>query len=532
MMLCAKLGTGQSVLSFNENWESNSFGTNQWVANGGDGQCSITDYGVNGSKTLNIGHLESRQGNGISFIESPILDATAISKGLITFSFKYKTNNQANSRWEILRAYCDYGNGWELLSDFSFYGAISWHEYRTTLQPALGKLFKVRLECEPYADSSFGGWLLDDIQITSSQTPYFKVEPTVLAPAQGALGIKVDWHTPILSDTSSYAADTIKLYVPLNSNYAIFDTTDIGGSVFNLEGIPNAYLHSIDFKKDYFHLPLNYGPQTFKIHLIDWDQKLWLDTLGPFLALRTENWERNVSLNLKRYPKVKNLGVFLEPLCEYQTVYFPNLVSTYGEKKVYADSYMIDRLPNPYFYYCLRSENFYLDLHILDIATGKEIVMGNTPQEEPSYNLYRWQESLPLNYTIMNANPLSNTSYLDGAVEKGWYSYFVEATYPNQQVLYSDTARAYMHTSAGLYELSSTQVKLYPNPASLELHIAAAQTIIGVELLNSQGRQAASILPGPVKQLSIALSTIAPGLYFARITFNDGSVQSYSFMKE
>ena len=526
LLLSATGLLGQATLPFSEDWESGTFVTNGWAANNGDGFANAMANGVNGSLALNFGHAIPRLGNAPTTIESPWIDATEAKSGLLYFSFEYAFLNADSTRWEMLQVYCDTGSGWQLVIELSYFASLDWRTYTTHLQQAMGTNFRLKFQVLAESESASGTWLVDNINVWSSSKVDFTVESTVNANPVTGLGIGLTWNEPASNSAVSYATDTLNYHTneELGHNYSGLKWAY--GPVFPISSFSNSLFYEFEFMQHVSSIPLS--RVVFNIRFIDWDAQLLIDSLGPFISDGNSKWVKKIPLNLREFNNINNLGVFVEPL---DTNIYNCVIPEFVLGSYITEPHSFGYKLTPPIWNIPFGYEFLMNLVLLDKQTGKKIYLAGS-KSTPTYNLHRWQESLPLNYTLMNATPLSDTSYFDAAVEKGWYSYFVEATYPNQQVLYSDTARAYMPTSAGLIEPSHAQVSLFPNPAQHQLHINTQQSITGLQLLNSQGRQVANLLPEPTQALTVPLVAFAPGLYVARITFANGTVGSYTFVKE
>ncbi len=519
-------GYSQATLPYNEDWESGTFFTHGWTVNNGDGFANAMFNGVNGSLALNMGHHIIRTGNTPTTIESPWIDATTAQTGLLYFSFNYAFLNPDSTRWQILQVHCDTGGGWQLLTEFSHFSSFDWKVYTTHLPQVLGKTFRFKFQTFPESDTAAGTWLIDNIGVWSSNTFSFKVQASVNANPETGLGIGLTWNEPVSNTAVTFNTDTLHYH-----NYQALDGFNTMlkwgyGVVFPLSSYNNSLLYEFEFLQNNQFVPLKRF--VFKIRFIDWDSQLIIDSLGPFISDGNNEWVQKIALNLRKFNNINNLGVFVEPLEKFNSTYvIPTLAL--GDYTVETHSFYCSLTP-PFYGFPIENE-LLMNLIVLDEQTGKKIYIPRH-KSKPIYNLYRWQELLPLNYTIMNTSVLQDTTFNDSAVEKGWYSYFIKAIYPNHEALYSDTARAYMPTSAGFQEVANTAVVLYPNPARLQLNIASQHSIVGLEMLNNQGTQLPVGLKTPTQQLVIPLDTYAPGLYIARLKFANGMVGSYTFIKE
>lgn len=521
----------QATLPFAENWESGTFVTNGWTVNNGDGFANAMANGVNGSLALNFGHAIPRLGNAPASIVSPLIQIPNSSTGQLSLSFDYLFQNPAATKWELLSVFIDKGNGWQFIFEFSHIESYSWQFYKTIINCDPGQSIRLKLMVQPLNDEAFGYFCIDNVAIESlgENTVDFNIT-TVVQSATQPIGISSKWSTPQIKPTNSFKIDSSFYYFD-GDTISYWQQQNWGyGTIFDLSSFTNPCLYELDFQQfELEGIPMERFP--YRVHIIDYSKKESLATFGPFVTNGVSFWVKNIPLNLASYPEVDSVAILIEPLMFIFLVHYYGVPFVAGDVLPNTNSCQVSL--NDLTFYPTES-NLRLKLKIAQQLPSKS-TLSNTSQfakETPTYNLHRWQESLPLNYTLMNATPLSDTSYFDAAVEKGWYSYFVEATYPNQQVLYSDTARAYMPTSAGLNEPTHAQASLFPNPAQHQLHISTPQSITGLQLLNSQGRQVANLLPEPTQALTVPLAAYAPGLYVARITFANGTVGSYTFVKE
>ncbi|HOE58963.1 MAG TPA: T9SS type A sorting domain-containing protein [Bacteroidales bacterium] len=302
------------------------------------------------------------------------------------------------------------------------------------------------------------------------------------------------------------------------------------GCAFHLDSFENPIIESISFlQTHYIYVPHNRS--HFCVGFMDMHTMKMIDSLGPLITpppprpqmINDTVWVRNIPLNLKKFQGYDSLLIMIIPLGLYPTLSrdigpaltCDNCPTSSGHKHSYKYFFEVG-----YFEFWRHGE-FYIELTILDGVTGKRYVLK--PGEKPAYNIFRWQETLPLNYQLMTAEHLADTFWMDTEVSKGWYDYFIEATYSKAQTYYSDTVRVYFPTSEGVEESTSGRMRIWPNPVRDVLFIESKEPIIRIEVYNMQGIRVMQEALSEVSSYRLSMQKLHSGMYHVCMFDKKGS---------
>jgi hypothetical protein len=529
-MLVTSFATlAQTALPFTETWESGTFSTHGWTTNSGNGYITLGPGGTSNSTAVNLGHESTQSGINPVVLDSPILDGTYTTSGLLTFSFDYRFDNPDSTRWHYLKVYCNTGQDWELLHEFSFHASFGWKEFKTHLGMAYGKNFQIRFISAREADSAYGQWYVDNIQLSGTETPYFPLQTIIKTENPDNFGVQLLWNEPNNQINQIYLVDSLKPYSlnGISSHYQ--EINWVYGSVFNLAEFHNNLLYSIDFRQ-YYYYPFEQGRSCFRFHIIDWETKTRIDSIGPFITSSSSDWIKGISLNLKNYPSVTRLGIFLEPLTIISNLGFPSLMGDNAGDDSSSFRVELNDLNN---YTSSWAGEFYMNLILYNPITDEKSV--HHPMESkssPLYTIYRWKQSMPLNYTLMNAIAQTDTAYFDTEVEKDYFSYYVQANYADGSHILSDTSTIYFPLTQGIVNPASVKIELSPNPAQQHIKLKSNNTMESAEIINTNGKHLIIYTINTQKEAVIPVSQLSSGIYILRIINTDGSRCQLRFIKE
>lgn len=526
----------QTSLPFSENWESGTFSTHGWTTNSGNGYITLGPGGTSNSTAVNLGHESTQSGINPVVLDSPILDGTYTTSGLLTFSFDYRFDNPDSTRWHYLKVYCNTGQDWELLHEFSFHASFGWKEFKTHLGMAYGKNFRIRFASAREADTAYGSWYLDNIVITGAETPSFPLQTIAKTENPENLGVHVLWKNPVSNSNTNYTRDSISYYDSCGVNTYLGDPRKAYGTVFDISSFGYPLLYQLDFQQT-FHSEYMKGKSVFQVRIYDWDTMELLDTLGPFITKHINTGigfissfpENGFSLNLKQYSNVKNIGIFLEPLVNVFGYMYPAI--TGDDCLDNSNSYVITKHPFNIFSDSWVGK-FTIKLHILDQSPISSSNLNIVEKGSPTYSIYRWKQSLPLNYTLLNSIAQTDTAFFDTEVEKDYFSYYVQANYADGSHILSDTSTIYFPLTQGVVNPASVKIELSPNPAQQYIKLKSNNTMESAEIINTNGKRLIIHMINTQKDAIIPVSQLSSGLYILRILNTDGSRSQLRFIKE
>jgi hypothetical protein len=148
------------------------------------------------------------------------------------------------------------------------------------------------------------------------------------------------------------------------------------------------------------------------------------------------------------------------------------------------------------------------------------------------YNIWRTQDDAGVGpFVLLNSSPVTGLTYADvhpNTTEPGsmWY-YFVTTpmvrSYDNVQICEpsSDTILI-TFPAVGVNNLGGNSINVYPNPANDVVNIVSTTDIRTVEVLNYIGQLVYTNTSVSGKTMQLHVSTLQAGVYFVKVTANDG----------
>ncbi len=498
-----------------EDWSSGQFSTNQWTTNSGNGFITISDEGTAYSKAVSMGHNSTQQGIDSVTLTTKWYDASGITKGILLFKFNYRLLNPDTTRWPLLKIYCDNGTGWQKLYEMTFDSTMNWQEIKTSLEVAKGHQFRLMWVAAREADTAYGTWLIDDIVVEApSNETYFPLNASHDS-TSNSHKVKLKWQSPRQSNLTDALSDsTIKFYSNPNPVNLFCQNLKWGyGSCFDNRIFKTGFLYEVNFHHSVYY---NFkGRSRYKLHLVNVSNKEILKTFGPFTTTKESGWERNIPLNLVQYENVDTIAVLLEPLDYNGDVCMPAI--SQGVSQTITNNIVLMRL-----YYdvalSILHDNFQalVDVKVLT-SEGKF-----TSLSPISYEVNRWEQSIPLNYTTMATVDSSSYSFTDDEVSPNWYSYYITAKYADGNTINSDTTIIQVPTSQAIKELDQNRVTVYPNPLrGRTLQFTNPQVIQSITIKDMLGRTVYSTENREQVNSAIHLSDIPAGNYVIQILLTD-----------
>ncbi len=519
-IFCPIVSHAQTSLPFSETWESGQFSTHGWAVTQGSGQCLITNEGISGGKAVKLGHLSSQTGIDSVVLQTPLLDATNVAEGILLFRFGYKLMNPDSTKWPLLKVYCDAGAGWERLYELTYNASYDWRELKTHLTMAVGHQFRLMWVASREADSVNGQWLIDNITISGpSDKPFFPLT-AVAENSVDQYQAKLNWQKPqvngttgaFLYDTIDYFGDSIfyNVYLQmLNCGYGIR---------VKYNQWQNDYLYELSFHHQSW---LGFtGRSSYNIQLMNLNTREIVKTIGPFTTTCTVGWEEHLPLNLSQFNGIDTLAVLIEPLTYNPESCMPGVSVNSGDHFGHDHNIALSLYDQSYIFYMNNIEPV-LRLTLLT-PEGKQFTV-----DPSSYNVHRWQQSLPLNYNLMATTDSTSTEWFDSDVTKGWYSYFVEANYSDGSAIHSDTVAVEMPSGIGIQETVTTHPAVFPNPVTgNKIRFSNADQIVLASVYDLTGRCLLQTSANDARQEGIDVSMLTNGHFIVKMLLKDGTTIS------
>ena len=498
-----------------EDWSSGQFSTNQWTTNSGNGFISISDEGTAYSKAVSMGYNSTQQGIDSVTLTTKWYDASSITKGILLFKFNYRLLNPDTTRWPLLKIYCDNGTGWQKLYEMTFDSTMNWQEIKTSLEIAKGHQFRLMWVAAREADTAYGTWLIDDIVVDApSNETYFPLIASHDTTSNNH-EVKLKWQSPRKSNSTTALTDsTLKLYNSPDPVDIFAENLKWGyGSYFDNRPFKTAFLYEVSFHHGTYY---NFkGRSRYNINLVNPNNREILKTFGPFTTTKESGWERNIPLNLIQFENVDTLAVLIEPL-DYNYLFCMPALSISFNPNTYSISLVMSLYNNSVYGFHHDAAGPMIEIKILT-SEGKLVSLSPI-----SYEVNRWEQSMPLNYTTMATVDSSSYSFTDDEVSPNWYSYYITAKYADGKTINSDTTNIQVPISQAIKELDQNRVTVYPNPLrGRTLQFTNPQVIQSITIKDMLGRTVFSTENREQINSAIHLSDIPTGNYVIQILLTD-----------
>ncbi|NTW23874.1 MAG: T9SS type A sorting domain-containing protein, partial [Lentimicrobium sp.] len=221
------------------------------------------------------------------------------------------------------------------------------------------------------------------------------------------------------------------------------------GVAYDMSAYPDALVNSIDFHHASWGTT---GTWNYKIHVYNWDTKTLIGTYGPFQTTGNDTWEMGVELPNVSTGGASIVAILMEPLSNSSTDAYPDMSSddaanpqgsifgSLSDVNAIGSSAIGNFLMEAYIYTAnaaVRATPVTFELVqapaatpriqnnnvLTDNLTIKQDVNRNSRDEDAfvGANIYR--------DGMLIAEMLTDTSYLDAAVEPGVYNYCITYVY-------------------------------------------------------------------------------------------------------
>jgi hypothetical protein len=145
------------------------------------------------------------------------------------------------------------------------------------------------------------------------------------------------------------------------------------------------------------------------------------------------------------------------------------------------------------------------------------------------YNVYRAFEMDA--YEMLNTAPVADTMYLDVIDlnhEWGTFYYYVTAVYNNSETNSFLCESPESNTievewpAVGIHDLGAGSIQVYPNPATEIVNVKSDYTINAIEVMNFLGQTVYTRSGVDAKASKINVSNLQAGVYFVKVTTQQG----------
>lgn len=229
------------------------------------------------------------------------------------------------------------------------------------------------------------------------------------------------------------------------------------GVAFDFTAYPDALVNAVDFHHASWGTTGNW---EFKIHVIDWDTKTLIETVGPFTTENNDDWENGIELGDVDCGGAATVALLMEPMGNAAADAYPDLSSDNAadpQGSIYGDLADYNAIG------ASTIGNFLMNVHIYTgnaDAPSMPVIISSTEgplaqaKAAPAKTTFNPEQvitqnvSLSKEYEVLGVNvyrdgemiafvPSPDTFYLDMDLEPGLYDYCVSSVYTDDGGLHT-----------------------------------------------------------------------------------------------
>jgi len=496
------------LLPFFEPWTQGSFTFNDWTFSPEQGNWMINADEGNPLPDAEFPGEPPR--NDYEFyLESPVLNAMGVQCAKIWLDFDYSLVDNNLTSQEQLLAEIYYNNRWHKIMTFTNNGDVAWTAQHFEISIVKGKTFRIRFTAKGLLSTDIISWNIDNIHIYSVCNP-----PVNLAGDAIGYDVQLTWSSPDCSGNGFLLNEGFEeqQFPPPNWTQTI---TNTNATWSHSDAASFFGVHSGSFSAgvmwDYYH------------------QDEWLIAHNIEITGNLQFWsfayQGSVHLDHYYVKASADHGVTWDVLLDMSAL--PSYPGSSGYNQ-WNEPYNIDMSAwsgevIDIAWQAVDGDNLGLwyAWAIDDCTIGtKKVLLSGMTRSSLEYDIYR-QDSGSGDYNKINPEPVADTSYLDPSLPPGEYSYYVNAALGECTfVTSSDTINIDVIT--GINGTEDSRLNLFPNPADDFVNIASVYMIKKVEMMNFTGQMVYNNPFVENTKLQMNVSALQPGIYFARITTNQG----------
>jgi len=496
-------------IPFTENWDSQTFDTNNWSFPNSQGNWTILINEGDSAPCAAFTGLPSKS-NYTYTLQSPWFDATGLICDSIYISFDLKlvgTNNTGNEKLSIFLEYDTVNNSVFLSKNIR---NLPWKNYQILLPKVHGRIFRVQIVAYGEFSTNLSSWMIDNFSISKKcRRPndfYAWGEPE-----QNQCRVVMTWSPPDCTNPdliefifdngcpdTQYGgvSDEIWLgnYFPINQ-YSVYSGTILDFKLYITS------IMSDTLKIDVFdeNRVLLGSSQKFSCQNTYWDTipVSPIQFTGPFYVMLKFIHGDGTFLAVDKGQFYKQNLSWIKDHDTWQ------LTSTYVGH--YADSII-----------CLMRVTAEISGKKIVLTTGDSTILLG-------YNVFKKDQGQS-NFTKINQTLVTDTTFYDWLTS--WIStYAVTAVYENCEYDLSNYHSIHMEGDcySSLSDNNKTPFSLYPNPASDYVGVKCGVSIEQIKLYDMFG-----ILMKEKQNIhedftEIPVDNLTTGIYFIVLTTRDGT---------
>ena len=539
-------------LPFCETWDQASFAYNEWTFAPDQGNWEITTAAGNPEPSADFNWVPITPNYSYGLV-SPTLNCGPWNCATIWLDFDWKLIDRNATGNEMLTVDVYWGSMWHEVLELANNGSVDWSSEHLDITDAGGKAAKVRFTAHGDNTEDILHWYVDNICVYGVCNAPVDLELT----SQSQNNVTLTWTAP---ECVSGGGGTIMEFIfddgtaengwAINPGYLIWLGTE-----FPIDPSYSGVIQSVD-------VWFGWGPGTpgLSVDIFDGSQTLvgssdpftspsetWLNIPmpdvpfnGPFYAM--VKWDNVSYQNFEGYDEngpyaATDLAWYYDGTAwthmSAAAGTVPGVFMIRATALVGGDVQTILLVPGqepigtlevPQGVFSQSGQSFdtknYQTMGVVDNADTAQM-MG--------YNVYRAFETDP--YELLNATPVQDTTY-DDVIELthpyGMFYYYVTAIYNDSETssfLCESPESNIVDVSwpaVGIDDLGAGSIRVFPNPATEIVNVKSDFTIDNIEVMNFLGQTVYTQRGMDVKATKINVSNLQAGVYFVKVTTQQG----------
>jgi len=549
-------------LPFCEDWEFSSFAYNDWTFDPDQGNWTTNVTVGLPAPSADFSWLPFVVDYSNSLI-SPVLNAGPYSCATIWLDYDYKLVDRNATGDEMLTVEAYWGNAWHEVAVYTNDGDVDWTSEHFDISSGAGRAIMVRFTASGANSEDILHWYVDNICVYGVCLP-----PTDLTFDDPVIDqdVYLTWTSPncptIEECTPQYFqwdGNVVTNGTSINPGYDIKM-----GNVFPVNAAMSGLIQSIDM---YFSSSASSSSQECIIYFYDaaenligtsdpfmnpgaaWPAGTWVNVpiadipfTGPFYALVdyavTSTPFKNYFVwdGVTTVPLTTGLawtsidGVFGNAADAFGYAY-PMTFLQRGTLCVYAkdgpevitfDPSIIPANQNGTLV-SGAGVDFGANMNVQSSGQPTGIISGpgmrGDAAELLGYNVFRSDDE-QVTWDKLNTTPIPDTTYADMNVSFGWHYYYVTSVFDKCESPASNIID--VDVISGINDLSNGTIKIYPNPATEIVNVQSDFTILDIEVMNFLGQTVYTQRSVDMKTTKINVSSLQAGVYFVKVTTQQG----------
>jgi len=538
------------LLPFFEPWTQGSFGFQDWYVKTGSNWKMNTGVGLP-APSADFSWLPAVVDYSDTLV-TPVLNASAYNCADIWVDFDLKLVDRNSTDKEKLDVMLFVNGAWSKKADFSNTASFEWAPQHIKISNVVGKAFKVGFRAHGEDSQDILHWYVDNIHVYAVCKP----AQNLTGDAQG-MDAHLDWSPPkcggsatgnILNEGFESGVFPPQFFTQIITNtiqtweqsdpssilgvhtgngagqcwweYGHQDEWLIAHDILvtgNLSFWANAYLGSTYLDHYYVKVSTDHGTtwtELFDFTNLSGGRQEWV---APYIVDLTAYADQAIDI---AWNFVDGDGQGLWYATAIDDLYV-------GTKKIAIDGLTHVSKSNPEMFAAAKSSgisqeelNRVSKIGVVPSIPFDNTKMGKGVSAVQGYDIYR-QDPNGIDFAKVNATLVSDTAYIDPALEAGEYHYYVLSVFSEcTQALESDTVA--VDIIVGIDPVVNGRFSIYPNPATDLVNVICDYNITSIEVMNYVGQTVYNRQNVEAKTAKINVSGLLSGVYFVKVTTTQG----------